>query len=346
MEKVIHKRNLEIDIIKGLCIASIVCLHADNNILWFNMIFIYGFYFSAGYTFKDKPLIPFVKSKVRRIYIPFVINCMIISIILKLISYICEGYPEVDFGFALKNSLLFNAPYGILAPVWFLFPFSIILFIYYFLQKKIKNTYIILGLSFLLYSLTYIFLTQINNRIWNFSAWIPNVGIGFFVFSCGQFLKNHKSIEEKLFEGKYSIDLFIISSCILFSIMQYTKFQIDLRVGNINSFLYNTLAIMFGICFLFYLSKLLVKSTVMRRIFSSIGCHSFAIMFYHFISYSIVTISVHYILDYPIPTGWSMNYTDGIWPIINSIIGIFIPLFGAIVYSNTKKHITNYIHCK
>ena len=80
-----NERDSTLDIFKGLCMVTIVCSHFGHNILWFYYFYVYGFYFVSGYTFKDKNFKAFIKSKLYRLYFPFVSSCLFSLIVIKLL---------------------------------------------------------------------------------------------------------------------------------------------------------------------------------------------------------------------------------------------------------------------
>ena len=86
------ERRRDIDILKGICMISLVFCHTGISFLWFHYIFVVGFYFVAGYTFKDKPFYTFLKSKIVGLYIPFVINCIIGLCIIWALSKVTGNY--------------------------------------------------------------------------------------------------------------------------------------------------------------------------------------------------------------------------------------------------------------
>lgn len=49
------KRIEELDIIKAICITGIVFAHAGHSLGWIGYFYVYGFYFVAGVTWRDKP---------------------------------------------------------------------------------------------------------------------------------------------------------------------------------------------------------------------------------------------------------------------------------------------------
>lgn len=78
----------------------------------------------------------------------------------------------------------------------------------------------------------------------------------------------------------------------------------------------------------------------MKKIFVVLGRHSMSIMFFHIISFSIVTLSVHYLLGMPFPEHWTkVYYREGIYGIISALVGVIIPLLGGILYDEIKKKI-------
>ena len=159
-------RSKEVDIIKGLCMITLVFSHAGMKLLWFNYIYVYGFFYVAGYTFREKPFLKFVKSKILGLYIPFIANCLIGLLILFALSKVSHGY---FFSRELldTNIFLIQIPHNLFAPAWFIFPFFIIQFVFFALKKTVKNCNAIFGISFLLYVISYVFNDFLCRFQWN-----------------------------------------------------------------------------------------------------------------------------------------------------------------------------------
>ena len=71
------KRIAWIDVLKGICMVMIVVSHAGLRPLWFSYFYVYGFYFISGYTFSNKSLTAFLKKKIARLYIPYLVAQLI-----------------------------------------------------------------------------------------------------------------------------------------------------------------------------------------------------------------------------------------------------------------------------
>ena len=338
------ERRRDIDILKGICMISLVFCHTGISFLWFHYIFVVGFYFVAGYTFKDKPFYTFLKSKIVGLYIPFVINCIIGLCIIWALSKVTGNYYYFTPYLFSKYIFMFNLPHNIFAPAWFLFPLFLILFIYFILNRIVKNSYIILTISFILYIVSYSYWENLSKYVWNDCAWVINVLIGLFAFAYGYTIKSKKKIEYFIFNSKYSMDLFYISVLVRYIIYTYFPFDIDLRSGKCSNIILNTIMILFGMIYLFILSKLIDKTKLIGNVISVFGKHTRAIMFFHILSYSIVTLGVHYILKYPWPDTWTNSYNySGFW-ILNGISGLCIPTICSILTERLKMKLIKKRH--
>ena len=130
---------------------------------------------------------------------------------------------------------------------------------------------------------------------------------------------------------------FCVSTLVLFSITTYTTYEIDLRAGVIDKFVPNLFVILFGIIFLSSLSKLIDKAKIIGKVVSILGKHTRAIMFFHVISYSIVTLSGHYLLKYSYPEPPYYAYTTGLFKVLNGIAGLCIPFMCSVLFKYTQK---------
>ena len=66
-------RIAEYDIIKGICIFLVAVMHTGHPVYFFEYGFLFAFFFVSGATFRRKSFGKFLKSKLLRIYIPFVL---------------------------------------------------------------------------------------------------------------------------------------------------------------------------------------------------------------------------------------------------------------------------------
>lgn len=287
---------------------------------------VFGFFYVAGYTFKDKPFLVFLKEKVLRIYIPFVMASLFVLLLINIFPGYFQLNEPLNQGI-ITNIFLFNYAKYLMAPSWFLLPLFIILFLFYFLKKILRKDYILLLLTTIIFIVVNMYSKELSIYTWNNCAVITNIGFGLFLFSCGYFLKNHQTIEQTIFEGKYSTDVFIVSLILLSDIITKQKYSIDLRIGFFSNSFYTILITLLGMYFLIFLSKFIEKqSTISKKIISVVGRHSMSIMLFHVISFSLLTICIHYISSIPIPNNWTKSYSHGVFDIITALFGIFFPI--------------------
>ena len=315
---------------------TLVFSHAGMKLLWFNYIYVYGFFYVAGYTFREKPFLKFVKSKILGLYIPFIANCLIGLLILFALSKVSHGY---FFSRELldTNIFLIQIPHNLFAPAWFIFPFFIIQFVFFALKKTVKNCNAIFGISFLLYVISYVFNDFLCRFQWNNCAWLVNVLLGTFVFSCGHVLRNNDKIFNVVFHQKYAQYLFAISTIYLLLTKYILTYQIDLRIGLYDNFIFNTLVIFSGMIFLFYLAKLIKQTNSISKILVTVGQHTSAIMYFHVISFSAITLPIHYFSKLPFPNTWSNSYNTGWLILLNGLAGICLPLMFSMMAHNVKS---------
>lgn len=334
-----NTRNKELDIIKGICIISIVFTHISHPIIWFGFFMVYGFYYISGYTFRKKALSEFVKDKVLRIYLSFVMANILALLIVKVLVMINENYAigDLDVITNIKSILAFNTKVYFMGPSWFMFPLLLILFLFYILTRVIKNNKLILGVTFIVFVLTHMFYEQLAQCVWCNCAYINNVGVGLFLCALGYSLKNNKELEYILFHGKYAIEVFVVCTFVMFNISN--RVSLDVRSGYCSKPLYNMIAIFAGVYWLIYVSKFLVNSKVISKVLAIVGRYSMSIMYFHILSFSIATLGIHYLLKLPYPENWILAYTDGSYGIISGIIGVVVPMMGAMVMEQVREKI-------
>lgn len=149
-------------------------------------------------------------------------------------------------------------------------------------------------------------------------------------------ISSNPSIENYIFNSKYSLDLFLVSTIMLCIIFKYCNFGLSARLGTCNNFTRNTIVCTFGMIFLMYLSKNLSNSKIGANLLSIIGRHSMPIMHFHLLSASIVTISVHYLKGIPWPDTWSFSYIGGWIGFLNFAARICIPLIFSVIFDHLK----------
>lgn len=330
-------RVSQYDVIKAICIIGIVFAHACHPLSLLGYFYIYGFYFVAGITFKMKPFKEFFIRKIKRIYIPFVLAnlaaisfCKLLSILTKYKFY----KPTIKY---ILHIFLFDLRESIMAPAWFILPFFIVLFMMYFLLKFVKKDKLIFNICFFCFLFVLFFSDKLNYIIWNNCAIVINVFIGLFVTVCGYYFNKNKRIHDFVVE-RYSTELFFVSLVILCEINSYCNYHYDLRPGYFSNSYFMILTLFAGLFFLLYFSKLITKSKILEKVFSFIGKNSMFIMYFHIISFSLVTVLYKLLYgDYSV--NWSNSITSGIWAVFSAIVGILLPLFLSYLFKIIKNKI-------
>ena len=113
----IKSRISEYDIIKGICILLVAIMHTGHPVYFMEYGFLFAFFFVSGCTFKRKPFLQFLKGKVLRIYIPFVLanfaGYFIGKFYYSLSGYSGYGYSLSD---AAKRIFSFQIAENIMSP--------------------------------------------------------------------------------------------------------------------------------------------------------------------------------------------------------------------------------------
>lgn len=334
------KRNYEIDIIKALCIISIVFAHAGHKTLWFRYIFLFGFYFASGMVFKIKPFKIFFWTKIKRIYLVFIISNIFASCVVYLLNRL-TGYAWNGIG--IEEIVFFNYKYNIMAPSWFLLPTFCISFIMYLLLKYIKKDYILFLVGIASLMSVVMFKEYLNGVEWNHCAIMTNVLIGLFCYICG-YIYNKTIGLQRFIIGKCGVILFLFSVIILFA-ARFLQFEIDLRVGYINKPILMIVVIVGGIYFWLYTAKVINKYAKLSKILAYIGQRSMSIMLFHIMSFNVVTLFNIFVLHYDYQydeKNWQNIIVNGYTNVLAyCIAGILVPLAIGYIIDLTKKHLKN-----
>ena len=317
-----------------------VVSHAGLRPLWFNYFYVYGFYFIGGYTFSDRPLKTFLKKKIVRLYIPYLVAQLIAIPVYYFEKVVSGEYAAIsDVGQYINDAIMFDAAGGITAPSWYLFPMTLVLLLYFFLNRiaapsRIAAAALVAYLSFSRFH------TRFEILVWNGCAWAVNTVIGLLLFSLGHLLKEDERLRERLLSGRYATDFFAIDCVVMFIIFN-RGCGFDIRAGYIESYIANSAVLIFGIHFLLFLSNLLSNSKWVCKGLSLAGRYSLQIMLYHVMVFFIPTMILHVVCGLAWPQVWSRNYTDGVGTLLNIAFGLTLPIAGAIAMERIKRLISS-----
>lgn len=354
MEIINHKRNVEIDIVKGLAIILMVIGHvetpAHNFIYLFHMAV---FFIAAGYFYKDnaseslQSVFTYTVKKLKGLWLPYALWTAIFSLLRNFFIDI-NVYTNnplvletVDSKFAFVTEywswkeILINIVKGCILPgnvqvggaLWFLatlLQISVLYCIVDFVLKKLlnkKNLLIAQGMISVLFLLIgYLFNVK----------HISLFGIGtcfscYCLFYAGLMLNKYSA---KLYAAKVSINiiLFVISIGILLVLNRMGS--VGLAANNYNNPIFLLLASIAGWFMLYQLAALLKKNECITKMISYIGKNTLPIVILHFLAFKVVSFigvmiqgeELYKVAAFPV------LYLGLGWRILYTLTGIIIPL--------------------
>ena len=341
----VKTRISEYDIIKGICILLVAVMHTGHPVYFMEYGFLFAFFFASGATFKRKPFWQFLKGKLLRIYVPFVLANFAGYFIGKF-YYSLSGYGGYGFSLpeAVKRILSFQIAENIMSPSWFLLPMFLVVFVFYFLHwalEKLKyRDEILLGGSFAVFLLGLYFRQSLATIIWNKCSVVYALTYALFFCALGYYYHNHPEVAKKLVSGKYGAEIFIVSLLVLNEVWNHSGYTLNIRYGEASSGAVTVLVSIVGVFVIVYLAKAMTKMALFEKLFCLLGRHSMAIMLFHIISYGVVTIALHYVMGWEYPVTWAFGYYSETISYLNALAGVSIPTVLAEGYAQLKKKIT------
>lgn len=299
--KISRERDKTIDIIKGICVLSVVIGHVwsiknigVDSFYGIGRRFIYsyqivGFLFCSGFLFKNEKTKVFLKKKIKSLYIPSVIF-QIISLLLYPLLFglgIVGKMATKQLLTKLFNILLFKDDGILMNPIWFLtymFVALIVFFGIFKLTQLLKWKYALIFFSVLAGVVGYIgvYLDSTNpiiailNRYYFFQALLSIVFI-----TMGYYCRKFSIID------RIKNWIWVPLAMALILLVWYVHVYIELKFGEvggryfyINSFI--------GIAFVVSLAKCISTSEHISYIMIIIGQSGLVIMAFHRIVFKLL----------------------------------------------------------
>lgn len=323
-------RVAEYDIIKGICIFLVAVMHTGHPVYFMEYGFLFAFFFVSGATFKRKPFGQFLKGKLLRIYVPFVLANFAGYFIGKF-YYGLSGYGGYGFSFpeAAKRILSFQIAENIMSPSWFLLPMFLVVFVFYLFHRildKLKHRdEILLGGSFVLFLSGLYFRQSLAVIIWNKCSVVYALTYALFFCALGYYYHNHPKVNRAVVSGRFSPEIFILSILILNEIWNHYDYTLNVRYGETSSGALTAVVSIVGVFVILYLAKWMTKLLFFEKLFCLLGRHSMAIMLFHVICYGVVTIVLHYVTGWEYPATWAFGYYSEKISYVNAFAGVVIP---------------------
>jgi fucose 4-O-acetylase-like acetyltransferase len=170
--------------------------------------------------------------------------------------------------------------------------------------------------------------------MWNRCAVLTNVLVGSFFATLGYLYKN-STFEDAI--NKNRIEVMFISLVILAEAWEYSGYMGDLRTGKLDNGVWMLITSIAGILFLLSIAKLLCETKYIRSLLNNIGKLSLWVLLLHIPSFSLVTFIAVKVFKYTFTANCSNSINEGVFPIINAIVGISVPISIFNIFEKIKK---------
>ncbi len=346
-----------ISIAKGIGIILVVVGHSDSPIGPFIGLFHMAlFVFISGYCYKDKYSdrpIEFLKSKIKNLYIPYIIFYMVFiaihNILFKINIYssneLYSGkmiylYGISDFIKAIIKAILFLGQEPMLGAMWFmcmLFITSVCFNIISYITDKYLNRIeyfraIIIVVIFIIFNVA----TKIGINI----PRINNSMTMILIFYIGYiFKKIFGSYENYLIVANKICPNYIIAAICFILLMMNTLYGgIEVNSNKYLSpdfFVFNSII---GINITLYLSYCIsLMNNKFNKIMEDVGDLSLWIMALHFMAFKVIEIVKCLIFEYDIQVVSKFPVSSGKngWWILYTLAGVIIPFLIGVIYQKS-----------
>ena len=369
-----NKRDVTIDIIKGLGIVFMVLGHSyfpfQKFIYLFHMAIFFiasGYLYNEKYSDNIKSVIHFIGRKFKSLWFPYVlwttiftllnnvlIKCNIYTDNPMLLEYVSGTYIHTTDYMSLKQmiiniikSFFLSGHTQLGGAFWFISTLMKLLVFYcivdYLLKKIIKHKYLLIAqiaVSVVLLAFGY-FCSLKGYTFLGFAK----VCSYYYLIVLGIFIKRYK-ISEKISASNISYVVILVLSFVALLILENFG-SIGLDTNHYTNPLFFIAVSFIGWEFCFTISCLIKKVKISSAI-AYLGKNTMPIIILHFLSFKIVSLVGILIDGSPmfLLAAFPVLYEDGIWWIAYSLVGILIPIVFNYLYINVKNRIVNLIKSK
>ncbi len=338
------KRELWLDYVKALGVFFIVSAHAGYNIHTSYYYYVPIFFIIAGYVFRDKKIFQFIGSKIKRLYIPFVISlifCTLIHMLLFKIGVIGNTYSLSELGTNFIRILLFDIPEKLSSPSWFIFALFIsnieFIILYKFSRLFNKLSDYVLGIiCVILFIVGYYNRGFLNQFIWSNCTIVTMLFINMIYIYIGYLLKKKDIM--KYMDEHQNVELYsvIISVIILMASLYVFNYNTDYRAGVFTNLVLTMIIPICGFIFLSFIPKKIISSyDKVSKVFSYIGQNTIYILMYHVACFQIVStllLKLGYFASSDLMNTWNNYIVVGNWKFVSILLAMSIPVIFKLLY--------------
>ena len=334
-------RITEYDIIKGVCILFACISHTGHCVYFWEYGFLFAFFFVSGATFRRKPFWTFLRGKLQRIYVPFVL-ANFVGYFIGRYFYGLSGHG--GYAYTLKEAamriLSFQIAENIMSPSWFMLPLFLVTLVFWLLhtvlEKVKRRDEMILGMTFLLFLAGLFFREQISAFEWNKCAVLYSLTCAPFFCALGYWYHNYPDLARKIIAGKFSAEIFVLVLLLMTEIWSHYEYSLNVRYGETSSAKLTVVLSIMCVYAIVYLARCIDRMQILKNLFCFLGKHSMAIMMFHVVSFGAVTFALHFALGWEYPTTWTFAYFSEKIAYANTVAGCLIPAVVAEGFSMMK----------
>lgn len=320
-----------INYLKALAIIAVVIGHSKSPLVKYVYLyhiplffFISGYLYNRNYDFKT-----LLFKRLKGLYVPFV-SYSIIFIVLHNLFYRLKIY-DTPYEFNnewfitnIKSILMFDNIDVLLSGFWFLKALFLITisfaFLNFLLKKYKRRESILIIVIVLLFTYGNYILTRGNVTE---HPYFNKICMNMIVFYFGYKYREYESKILVNFTGA------VICTILLYSNSLYSS--IDVSYNSYNSSGFFLVCVLCGIYLNIFLAKYIArlnKNFIFTRVLSYIGKNTIIILALHLVAFKLVmllqikiyNLSIDRLTDFP------FIQMDGLWWVLYTIIGIFVPL--------------------
>lgn len=361
-------RDITFDIFKGIGIILMVIAHAafpgKSFICLFHMAI---FFICSGVFFKEKSyeniknLIKSIKSKLKHLYIPFILwngfLTMIHNYLIKINIYtnnddflllpcgssfgLIDSYTVTQVFNKLLSTLIFSHGEQLGGATWFLrvlFWISIATLIGHYIFSKIIKNKTLFSYSRLI---IYIFALIIGYIMQKVGFKFYNIEV---MFSCS--ILYYFGILYSMFKEKIKINFifFAISYIVLIISDYFIGGEVSLSVNKYPNPIWFMIVSISGFFFMLSISKFISKFQSLSKIMSYIGRHTMSILLFHLAVFKIITYIHIKIFNEPsyYLAAFPVLLKSDYWWILYGLTGVILPLLMVFLWDSLKMNILKY----
>lgn len=341
------------NIVKALAIIAMVVGHSRGpyvaNVYLYHMalfIFVSGYFYKDSYSYDIKKL---CLNRLKSLYVPFLkfnLFILVFKILIFENIFLDQGNGVIkDFFIGLKSLMLFNHTDPLISGFWFLkslFYVNILFGVISFLVKKScgENSEKLRFISIVSIFVFFYILSEKSIFVTGEISFVSRALIIDIIFYLGFLYKKYENNLVVI----YKLPIAIIAFIYIVTAAKYDS--IDLYTFYFSSIPFFLVSSIVGIYLNIYISKIIVKNVKCRTIFEYIGKNSLWILAYHLIFFKLaILIKIKlYDLDASV-MGSFPTYVHGKndW-MIDTIIGIVIPILLCFMYNRIKVKLKNYLN--